>query len=58
MSGKEVARQILESKQYLPKGVRRVILRSDGKFISWESVDASEINGYEHIFGSKRCNPP
>jgi hypothetical protein len=58
MSGKEVAYQILESKQYLPKGVRKVILRGDGEFISWDSVDASEENGYEHIFGNKRCTPP
>jgi hypothetical protein len=58
MSGVEVARQILESKQYLPVCVRKVIVRGDGEFISWESIAACESNGYGYIFGNKRCTPP
>lgn len=57
MNGEEVARQIRESKQYLPSGVQKVIMRGDGEFISWESVHASESNGYDFIFGNKRCTP-
>ena len=58
MSGKEVAHQICESKRYLPNGVSRIIVRGDGEFISWESVAACEDNGYEYVFGNKRCTPP
>jgi hypothetical protein len=58
MSGKEVAIQILESKQYLPGCVCKVIMRGDGEFISWDSVSACEKNGYDFIFGNKRCAPP
>jgi hypothetical protein len=57
MSGTEVARQIRESKQYLPARVRKVIVRGDGEFISWESIAACESNGYDYIFGNKRCTP-
>jgi hypothetical protein len=58
MSGEDVARQILESKQYLPQGVEKVIMRGDGEFISWEAIAACNENGYEYIFANKRCAPP
>jgi len=57
MSGEEVARQILESKQYIPKSVEKVIFRGDGEFISGEAIDASKRAGYDYIWGNKRCNP-
>jgi hypothetical protein len=57
MSGHEVAKQIRESKQYLPGTVQKVIMRGDGEFISWESIAACEENGYGYIFGNKRCTP-
>lgn len=46
------------SSKYLPRGVRKVILRGDGEFIRWESIAACEKNGYEYIFGNKCCKPP
>ena len=45
MSGAEVAEQIRESKQYLPGGVGKVIVRGDGEFISWESIAACDEEG-------------
>lgn len=57
MSGEEVARQILESRQYLPKAVEKVIFRGDGEFISGEAIEACKSTGYDYIFGNKRCNP-
>lgn len=57
MNAKEVARQILESAQYLPSSVDKVIMRGDGEFISWEAIVACEMNGYDYIFGNKRCTP-
>ncbi len=39
-------------------GRKRVILRGDGEFISWESVKVAIEEGYDFIFGNKACNPP
>jgi hypothetical protein len=58
MSGAEVGRQIRESKQYLPPGEYKVVARGDGEFISWDSIEGCEENGYDYIFGNKRCAPP
>ncbi len=38
MGGKEIGDLIRTFKKYLPGCVKRVILRGDGEFISWESV--------------------
>ncbi|MCP4987797.1 MAG: IS1380 family transposase [Colwellia sp.] len=58
MSGQEVADLIYMLKKYLPGCVKRVILRGDGEFISWESVEAATKEGYDYIFGNKRCKLP
>jgi hypothetical protein len=34
------------------------MVRGDGEFISWESVCACEKQGFEYIFGNRRCAPP
>jgi hypothetical protein len=57
MGGKEVADLIRTFRKYLPGCVRRVILRADGEFISWESVEASLTEGYQFIFANKVCHP-
>lgn len=57
MNGAEVARQIMESKQYLPALVQHVVFHGDGEFISWESIAACKNNGDQFIFGNKRCTP-
>ena len=58
MGGKEIATLIYTFKKYLPGCVKRVILRGDGEFISWESVEAAIQEGYSFIFGNKACDPP
>jgi hypothetical protein len=57
MNGAEVASLIRDSKQYLPIPVRHVVICGDGEFISWESIAACQKNGYDFIFGNKRCAP-
>lgn len=57
MGGDEVAGLIQTFKKYLPGCVKNVVLRGDGEFISWESVDAAYEEGYWFIFGNKSCNP-
>lgn len=58
IGGEEVAILIRSFKKYLPGCVKRVILRGDGEFISWEAVKATKEEGYDFIFGNKACNPP
>jgi hypothetical protein len=58
IAGEEVAVLIRSFKKYLPGCVRRVLIRGDGEFISWEAVKAAKEEGYDFIFGNKACNPP
>lgn len=58
IGGEEVGELIRSFKKYLPGCVKNVILRGDGEFIGWESVEAAYEEGYEFIFGNKGCNPP
>jgi len=58
ISSKEVARQIRSFRRYLPDHVKAVLVRGDGEFISWESVCECEKQGFEYIFGNRRCAPP
>ncbi len=57
MGGNEIGDLIRTFKKHLPGCVKRVILRGDGEFISWESVEAAIEKGYSFIFGNKRCTP-
>lgn len=56
--GGEVARQIRQFRRLLPACVRRVHVRGDGEFISWESIQACQDGGFLYTFGNKRCAPP
>jgi hypothetical protein len=58
LSGEEAAGIIKEIKTRLPSCVQSVLVRADGEFISWESVEAAIENGFRFIFGNKGCNPP
>ncbi len=57
MSGEEVRDLIIESRKYLPKSVRHVLLRGDGEFISPESIQACHTVGYQYIFKAKAHRP-
>jgi hypothetical protein len=58
LSGKEAAKIIREINSHLPGCVQYVILRADGEFLSWQSVEAAIESGFEFIIGNKGCNPP
>jgi len=58
ISGKQTADFILQTKPQLPTCVHQVLLRADGEFQSWESVQAAKSCGYDFIIANKRCDPP
>ena len=57
LSGAEAAAFIYKLKRQLPGSPRRVLLRGDGEFLSWDSVAAASQEGFEFIFGNKVCQP-
>jgi hypothetical protein len=57
LSGAEAAAFIHKLKRQLPGSPRRVLLRGDGEFLSWDSVAAASQEGFEFIFGNKVCQP-
>jgi len=58
VSGKEAAAFVAKIQAHIPGCVQEVLLRADGEFLSWESVDALLNAGYEFIIGNKGCKPP
>lgn len=58
VSGKETAAFILSIKEHLPGCVQSVLLRADGEFLSWESVEAAIKTGFRFIIANKGCSPP
>ena len=58
VSGKEAAVFILSIKEHLPGCVKDVLLRADGEFLSWESVEAAIKAGFRFIIANKGCEPP
>ena len=58
VSGKEATAFILSIKEHLPGCVQDVLLRADGEFLSWESVEAAMKAGFRFIIGNKGCEPP
>ncbi|HEA67715.1 MAG TPA: hypothetical protein ENI07_12955, partial [Desulfobacterales bacterium] len=58
VSGKEAAAFVAKIQAHIPGCVQEVLLRADGEFLSWESVDALLKAGYEFIIGNKGCKPP
>lgn len=58
MKGEETASFIHQIKELLPGCVKQVVLRADGEFLSWQSVNAAIESGFEFIIANKGCNPP
>ena len=58
VSGKETAAFIASIKEHLPGCVQDVLLRADGEFLSWESVEAAMKAGFRFIIANKGCKPP
>ena len=57
ISGEETAKVIRMIKGHLPPCVEKVLIRADGEFISWQSVEAALQEGYDFIFANKKCDP-
>jgi len=57
VSGKEAADFIKKIKGHLPGCVHQVLLRADGEFLSWQSVEACIQAGFDFIIANKGCNP-
>jgi hypothetical protein len=57
VSGAEMAKFIRQLKAQLPGCVKRVLVRADGEFLSWESVKAAIEAGYDFIIANKGCTP-
>jgi hypothetical protein len=58
VSGKETAAFIWSIKEHLPGCVQTVLLRADGEFLSWQSVEAAMKAGFGFIIANKGCDPP
>jgi hypothetical protein len=58
ISGKESADFINSIKGHLPGCVQQVLLRADGEFLSWQSIQASIVAGFQFIIANKGCDPP
>jgi len=58
IDGKECAAFIATVKTQLPGCVKHVLLRADGEFLSWLSVQAAIAAGFQFIIANKGCNPP
>lgn len=57
ISGKQTAAFIIQIKSNLPGCVQQVLLRADGEFFSWESIQAARACGFDFIIANKRGNP-
>jgi hypothetical protein len=58
IDGKECAAFIAMIKDHLPGCVKRVLLRADGEFLSWQSVQAANAAGFQYIIANRGCDPP
>jgi hypothetical protein len=58
MSGEEAAAFIRNIKSQLPGCVKRVLIRADGEFLSWQAVAAAIKEGFDFIIANKGCHPP
>jgi hypothetical protein len=57
VSGQEAAAFIADIQNHLPGCVREVLLRADGEFLSWESVQAAMAAGFDFIIANRGCTP-
>ena len=57
VDGTEAAAFIADIKNYLPGCVQEVLLRADGEFLSWQSVQAAMEAGFDFIIANRGCTP-
>jgi hypothetical protein len=58
VNGKEAEAFISSIPSYLPRSVRKVLLRADGEFLSWNAVKTAMVQGFQFIIANKGCEPP
>ncbi len=57
VEGKEAADFIAAISAHLPGCVQDVLLRADGEFLCWQSVNASIEAGFKFIIANRGCTP-
>ena len=57
VDGQEAAAFIAGIKRHLPGCVQDVILRADGEFLCWESIQATIQSGFQFIIANRGCTP-
>ena len=57
VDGAEAAAFIADIKNHLPGCVEEVLLRADGEFLSWQSVQAAMQAGFDFIIANRGCTP-
>jgi hypothetical protein len=58
ISGKETADFLKKIRFRLPDCVHHVLVRADGEFCSWETVQTAIEERLDFIFANKSCKPP
>jgi hypothetical protein len=57
VSAEEAAGFIADIKNHLPGCVQEVLIRADGEFLCWQSVQAAMRAGFDFIIGNRGCTP-
>jgi hypothetical protein len=57
VSGQEAGAFIADIKHHLPGCVQEVLLRADGEFLCWQSVQAALEAGFDFIIANRGCTP-
>ena len=57
VDGAEAAAFIADIENHLPGCVQEVLLRADGEFLSWQSVQAALETGFDFIIANRGCTP-
>ena len=58
LSGEDAAAVIKQIGHYVPGCVKKVLVRADGEFFSWQSVEAALGEGFDFIIANKGAKPP
>ena len=57
VDGAEAAAFIADIENHLPGCVQEVLLRADGEFLCWQSVNAALEAGFDFIIANRGCTP-
>jgi hypothetical protein len=57
VDGAEAAAFIADIENHLPGCVQEVLLRADGEFLSWQSVQTAIQAGFDFIIANRGCTP-